>query len=215
MNKLIHGEALEEMQKLIDEGVKVDAIITDPPYGMGFQSSHRKVKHNKIINDDNIDWLDDCVDIYHDILEDNGAVIMFCSMHNIDKFKQSIERKFKLKNILIWEKNNTGMGDLKGSFAPKYEFIIFAVKGRVLLRGRRDADIIKFARTRNELHPTQKPVDLMEYLITKLTDENMIVLDSFMGSGSTGVACKNTGRKFIGIELDEDYYNISKRRINE
>ena len=65
------------------------------------------------------------------------------------------------------------------------------------------------------IHPTQKPVDLLEYLIKTYTNEGMLVLDNTMGSGSTGVACKNLNRKFIGIELDEEYFNIAEKRINE
>ena len=65
------------------------------------------------------------------------------------------------------------------------------------------------------LHPTQKPVDLLEYLIKTYTNENEVVLDFTMGSGSTGVAALNTNRKFIGIELDENYFNIAKQRIEE
>ena len=69
--------------------------------------------------------------------------------------------------------------------------------------------------TLNRLHPTQKPVELLEYLIKTYTNENEIVLDNCMGSGSTGVACLNTNRKFIGIELDNEYFEIAKNRIND
>ena len=77
--------------------------------------------------------------------------------------------------------------------------------------------IITFASDKqtSHLHPTQKPVALCEYLIKTYTNEGMTVLDNCMGSGSTGVACKNLGRNFIGIELDEKYFNIAKRRIND
>lgn len=64
------------------------------------------------------------------------------------------------------------------------------------------------------LHPTQKPIKVLEYLIETYTDENGIILDNCMGSGSTGIACLNTNRRFIGIELDENYYNIAKERIH-
>ena len=74
--------------------------------------------------------------------------------------------------------------------------------------------VIKFNRDKHKQHPTQKPVALMEYLIKTYTNENETVLDFTMGSGSTGVACKNTNRHFIGIELDTDYFNIAKERIN-
>ena len=78
-------------------------------------------------------------------------------------------------------------------------------------------DVLKFNNITGKkcLHPTQKPVDLLEYLIKTYTNEDEIVLDNCMGSGSTGVACLNTNRKFIGIELDEKYFNISKNRIEE
>lgn len=76
-------------------------------------------------------------------------------------------------------------------------------------------DIIKFKRDKEKLHPTQKPVVLLEYLIKTYTNENEVVLDNCMGSGSTGIACLNTNRKFIGFELDEGYYEIAKNRIEE
>ena len=107
------------------------------------------------------------------------------------------------------------MGDLKGSYAPKYEMIIFAHKGRKLLNGFRYADVIKANRTGNKLHPTEKPVDLLELFIKNSSDENETVFDGFMGSGSCGVACINTNRNFIGIELDKGYFDIAEKRINE
>ncbi len=107
------------------------------------------------------------------------------------------------------------MGDLKGDFAPKFEMIIFIHKGRRLINGSRDSNILKFNRTGNKLHPTQKPVDLLEYLISKFSDNEQLILDPFMGSGSTGVAAKNLNRNFIGIELDEGYFNIAKERIEK
>ena len=77
------------------------------------------------------------------------------------------------------------------------------------------SSILKFKVERNRLHPTQKPVALLEYLIKTYTNENETVLDNCMGSGSTGVACVNTNRNFIGIELDEKYFNIAKERIEK
>ena len=207
------GDCLELMKNIPDG--YVDLVLTDPPYGMAFKSNHRKEKYNEIKNDKSLEWLEKYVGECFRILKYNTAVYFFCSWHNVDVFKQAIEKKFKIKNILIWEKNNTSMGDLKGSYAPKYEMIIFAHKGRKLLNGFRYADIIKANRTGNKLHPTEKPVDLLELFIKNSSDENAVVFDGFMGSGSTGVACVNTNRHFIGIELDEGYFNIAKKRIKE
>lgn len=74
-------------------------------------------------------------------------------------------------------------------------------------------DVIKFKHDKEKLHPTQKPVELLEYLIKTYTNENMLVLDNCMGSGSTGIACLNTNRRFVGIELDENYFQIAQDRI--
>ena len=211
--ELWHGDCLELMKDIPDGSV--DLVLTDPPCGMAFKSNYRKEKYNEIRNDKSLEWLEKYVGECFRILKDNTAVYFFCSWHNIDVFKQAIEKKFKIKNILIWEKNNTSMGDLKGSYAPKYEMIIFAHKGRKLLNGFRYADIIKANRTGNKNHPTEKPVDLLKTFIKNSSDESSVVFDGFMGSGSTGVACVNTNRRFIGIELDEGYFNIAKKRIEE
>ncbi len=211
--KLIHGCSFTEIKKLLKEGIKVDCIATDPPFGMSFQSSHRKEKHIKIANDDNLDWLPEFVKDCYDLAKENTHHYFFCSFHFVDIFKQELQKHFKVKNILIWEKNNTSMGDLTADYAPKYEMVIFCHKGRRELTGKRHANIFKFARTGNEFHPTQKPVKLMEFLIGNSTTQNEIVFDPFMGSGTTGIACKNLNRDFIGIELEEKYFKTAENRI--
>lgn len=211
--KLFFGDCLEVMDKLIEEEVAFDAIITDPPYGINFKSNHRKEKYNAITNDDNLGFINEYFSKCHDLLKENTHIYCFCSWHKIDEFKIAFEKYFKLKNIIVWEKNNTSMGDLKGSYAPKYEFILYGHKGRRERIGKRLPDIIQAKRTGNKLHPTQKPVDLLKIFIEQSTNENEVIFDGFMGSGSTGVACLNTNRKFVGIELDENYFNIAVNRM--
>ena len=139
---------------------------------------------------------------------------MFCNSNNVEIFKSELQKYFKIKNILIWIKNNWTAGDLKGAYAKQTEFIIYAVKGRHLLNGRRDSDVLKYNRVsgKKQVHQNQKPVDLLEYLIKKSSTKGDTVLDCFMGSGSTGVACNKLGRKFIGIELDAETYELAKKR---
>ena len=107
------------------------------------------------------------------------------------------------------------MGDLKGAYAPKHEFILYGHKGRRLLNGFRFPDILKAKRTGNKYHPTQKPVELLNTLLLNSSNENDIIFDGFMGSGSTGIACMNTNRRFIGIEKDKNYFDIAEKRIKE
>lgn len=211
--KLFNGDCLELMKGIPDESI--DMVLTDPPYGVAFQSGHRKIRYEKIKGDQSLDWLDDFIEEIFRVSKNNTAHYMFCSFHRIDIFKQAIQKRFKVKNIITWVKNNISMGDLKGNFAPKTEFIIFFQKGRRLINGRRDSNVFEFNKTRNELHPTQKPVDMTEYMISKFSDEGNVILDPFMGSGTTGVACVNTNRNFIGMELDEDYFKIAKERIEK
>ena len=150
-------------------------------------------------------------------MKDNTAIYCFCSWHNIDFFKIEFENYFKLKNIIVWNKNNHGSGDLKGSYAPKHEFILFGHKGRSLLREKRIPDVIDCLKIpSNKLtHPTEKPQELLEIFIKQSSNVGDIVFDGFMGTGSCGIACINTNRKFIGIELDEGYFNIASKRIEE
>ena len=121
----------------------------------------------------------------------------------------------KLKNILIWNKNNHGTGDLKGAYAPKYEFVLFGHKGRTLLREKRIPDVIECAKipSKKLTHPTEKPLNLLEIFIRQSSDENDVVFDGFGGTFSTGVACLNTNRRFIGIELDKNYFDVGSKRI--
>lgn len=107
------------------------------------------------------------------------------------------------------------MGDLKGSFAPRYEAIIFAVKGRYELPGKRPDDLIACAKVGNQrlAHPNEKPVELLEQLIVATTVPGALILDPFAGSGSTLVAAAKKCRQYVGIEIDEQYSKLAAARI--
>ena len=96
------------------------------------------------------------------------------------------------------------------------EYVIFAKKGKAKsINNKGSKTVHKFDVPKNKKHPTQKPVDLIEYYIKNSTNENETVLDMFMGSGTTAIACKNTNRNFIGCELDEEFFNIAVERTSE
>ena len=213
INKVFNEDCLETIKRIDDNCV--DLVLTDVPFGMEFQSGYRETKHKKIVNDDNLNWLPEWIKEIDRISKKEAHLYIFCSHHKVEIFKQEIQKYRKVKNILIWEKNNTGMGDLYGDYAPKYEMVLFCSNGEKKLNDSRDSNIIKATRTQNELHPTQKPIDLMEYFIRKSSKENDLVLDTFMGSGTTAVACKNMNRNFIGSELDKEYYNTIQKRLSQ
>jgi len=234
MIDLYKGDCLEVMDRLIADGVKVDAIITDPPYGT------TACKWDSIIPFDEM-WLR-----LNKLIKPNGAIVLFGSepfgsalrMSNIKNYKQDLIWKktnatnpmqakkrhmMKVENIMLFYKkqctyNPQGLirvnkitkqgksgiiSDISKSRKSEY-FQEFSNYPDTILEYKRD----------KQVHPTQKPVALMEYLIKTYTNEGELVLDFTMGSGTTGVAAKNLGRKFIGIELDPDYFKIAEDRID-
>jgi site-specific DNA-methyltransferase (adenine-specific) len=212
---LLQGDCLELMKTMSDSSV--DMVLTDPPYGMDYQSNRRTAtdKFKKITKDNDLGWIDDfCVEL-HRVMKDDSAAYVFCSWHKVDVFKAALERHFKVKNLLVWVKNNHGSGDLKGAYAPKHEFIFFVHKGRSLLRDGRRPDILEYSKVSgsNMVHPTEKPVEMLERLIKDSSDVDDRIFDPFMGSGTTGIAAKNLNRSFVGIELDEEYFRIAEERI--
>ena len=220
LNKIIQGDCLEVMKNIPDKSV--DLVVTDPPYLMGYQSGWRKQKFEKIIGDrmgekENEELIIETVKQCERVMKDDTAIYMFCSWHNVDFFKKEFQKQFKLKNIIVWVKNNHGSGDLKGSYAPKHELILFGHKGRSLNRGKRMADVVLFDKVSGGkmLHPTEKPIDLLETIINNSSDKENVVLDMFAGSGTTAVACLNTNRNFIGIEQEQKYVDIANERIEE
>ena len=114
-------------------------------------------------------------------------------------------------------KKNHSKGKIKENKNNNYGKCKFVDNSEKLGNMKCPTSLISFSKTHSSqmIHPTQKPVALLEYLIKTYTNENMVVLDNCMGSGSTGVACINTKRKFIGIELDQNYFNIAKKRIED
>jgi site-specific DNA-methyltransferase (adenine-specific) len=221
MLELYNNDCIKIMDELIYRGVKVDLVVTDPPYQMNYKTNYRKNKEHEfcspIKNDNNEQLIKDFIKKTYLLLNDNKAFYCFCNPNKIDLFKKEIEKNnFKIKNIIVWKKNNWTAGDLKASYAKRYEFIILANKGRSIIKGKRITDIWEFDRVagKKQIHQNQKPLKLIEQIINKHSEENDLVLDPFMGSGTTGVACKNLNRNFIGIELDNNYFNIASDRIN-
>lgn len=211
LNKVNYANCINEMRKLQERSI--DLIVTDPPYLMSYQSNYRKQKHKEIVGDKDEQLIKDFIYEANRLLKENSAIYIFCSWHQIDFFKQEVEKYFNIKNIIVWVKNNTSMGDLEASYAPKYELIIYANKGRRKLEGFRYADVIEEKRISTELHPTEKPVDLLERFILSSSKKGDVVLDPFMGSGSTAIACLNTERHYLGYEIYKPYYEVCQKRI--
>lgn len=211
---VIEGDCLVVMKGLDDESFH--AVITDPPYGINYQSGHRVKTETlaRIANDKRpfIWWLYDA----YRITVEGGHLLCFCRWDVQDAFKTAIEwAGFTIKGQLIWNRENHGSGDLNGGFAPQHDVIWHATKGRGIIYGKRPVSVIPVMRLSggNLSHPNEKPVDLLRYLVRAVTLPGMAVLDPFAGSASTGKACQLEGRSFTGIELDPYYAAFGNKRL--
>ncbi|RCX22935.1 site-specific DNA-methyltransferase (adenine-specific) [Fontibacillus phaseoli] len=217
LNRIYNEDCIVGMRRIPDKSV--DLIVTDPPYLMNYRSNRRTAteKFRHLENDVDAhgliaDYIAEC----YRILKDDTAIYMFCSWHHIDFFKIEFEKHFKLKNLIVWNKNVHGTGDLKGSYGPKHELILFGHKGRSLLREKRLPDVIDCAKVpaARLTHPTEKPVELLKTLVTNSSDPDAVVFDGFAGTGSLPQACLETGRNYMAFELDAEYAGIACRRLS-
>jgi DNA modification methylase len=195
----------EQVERLMD-GELADTVFTDPPYGYSYRSNYQ-TKHMVLKNDDK--FLDFIPAIYDRLLT-NTAIFICTSYQTVDTWVRYTKTSLSYKNLIVWKKNNWSMGDLSGAFAGQHELIIFAHKGRVLLTGRTPTDIWEFDREPPICHPTQKPVDLVCYALSRVPSRD--VLDPFLGSGTTLIACEKTDRRCFGMELDPKYCDVIVKR---
>jgi len=217
ISNVFNGDSINFIDKI---DFKVKCVITDPPYGMNYISNRRTAseKDKGISNDENLDLAIETVNkvfskLYNK-MEENSALFCFIGWKQEKYFIELIENiGFEVKNVLIWNKNNHGTGDLIYSFAPKHERIIYATKGKVKLNYRHP-DVLEGCDIRTN-HPTSKPIDLLKKLIESTTLQNDIIVDPFAGHGSTGIAAKELNRNYWLCELDYENYCMIKNNINE
>lgn len=211
---IIHGDSRIELTKLTSSSI--DLLLTDPPYGMDFKSGWND--KDKIANDkleDTLILLDKVFFECKRVMKEDAQFYIFGNIKYITDVKPIIEKHLKLKQILIWDREIIGMGDLK-AYGNSYDIIYFGYNQTYReLKGTRDRDVLRFNRIdpSKNIHPTEKPLSILEYMIKKSTIENDNILDPFAGGGSTLIASKNLNRNCIGIELEEKYVNLISDRI--
>ncbi len=187
----------------------VDVVLTDPPYGMEYLSNHYKDGNpfSPIVGDD--EFPAHLIPEFKRVAR--KAVFVFCRWDNL--IESHLE---KPKSFIVWVKNNWTAGDLQHEFGRMWEGILFYPCEEHEFN-KRPADVIHCDKVPPSqlLHPTQKPVPLLEHLIRTNTKKGDLVLDPFAGSASTAIACIRSGRDFTGMEIEEDYYNTAKERIEK
>lgn len=209
--------------KNIPDG-SIDLVVTDPPYKTitggdsdgknstrpkGILSGNRKLfAHQNNIKPSQ--WIPE---LFRVLKEGSHCYIFTNHLNMKDMLIESERAGFKLHNILVWEKNNCTPSQF---YMKNCEYILFLRKGKAKwIRNIGGSKTVHQFQNiiGKKVHPTEKPVELMQYYVENSSSDDGLVLDPFMGSGPTGVACINSGRDFIGIELDEEYFRIAKDRI--
>ncbi len=215
------------VKELIEKKIKVDLILTDPPYcvsrdyQLGFSNMGRSGMNygEWDYGFDQKEWIRVC----SPLVRDGGSFIIFNDWKNLSYLVEELEKNgFIIKDLIRWEKSNPMPRNVNSRYVMDVELAIWAVKGKkkwafnkpeslpylkpvyktgvVLGKGKR-------------IHPTQKSLDLFSQIIQVHSNEGDLVFDPFSGSGTTAVACKETGRNFIGSEIDSDYYQKAVKRL--
>lgn len=215
MSQVVCSDAVKLMKSLPPASVPI--IIADPPYGIGYHSNHYKEgnPHAPITHDWNFQ-VGTFLSATERVLQDTGALYLFCRWDILPLWTPLIPSLgLKIKTMIVWMKDNWSAGDLTGSFGNQYETILFITKGRHQIRGKRYSNIWQFPRipARRLLHPAQKPVELLSRMLEASSDPGDAVLDPFCGSGSTGEAAIQTGRRFLLGDLDVNMVALSQKRL--
>jgi site-specific DNA-methyltransferase (adenine-specific) len=173
-----------------------------------------KAGSRPIIGDDDLSWFQPFIREAYRVLRPNTHAYLFCNEYGLATFRTEMAAAgFKVKRLLVWVKDQHTAGDLKGDYANRTEYLLFGHKGRRKLNGHRDANVIFFKRAgRKRDHPTEKPEEMLRYLVGKSSAPGELVLDPFAGSGTTCKAARDTGRRYLGIEVDRKYAETARKR---
>ena len=218
--RLINGDTEQELK--IIPNCFVDVVVLDPPYKTtkrgnssgtgGFFKKESHINGNGGLSKNDIKPKQYLPEIYRVMKESSHGYLM-CSDKTLMMFNLALELAgFKVIRNLVWVKNNCITGTF---YMSNHEYIIFFRKGKgVKINNCGTKTALHYDNPKPKVHPNQKPVDLLKVLIENSSVVGDVVLDPFMGSGSTGVAAKMLNRQFIGIELDEEYFKVSQDRLS-
>lgn len=221
--KLIQGDCLKVMDKMIEKGITVDCSIVDIPYGNVSKCGEERAKYagqlrkiNKeeadIVTFDEIEFSKRLADVT------KNSIYIFCGIDQIAKiynyFKDDLKKDW-MARLCTWHKTNPSPTNGQHMYLSASEFIVFAKRRNTIFNGHCEHNVFNFPCGRSKLHPTEKPQQLLEYLIAMSSNEGDTIFDCCFGSGSAGIASKNLNRKFLGVELQEKYCNVAKERLQK
>lgn len=218
--QLFHADARDAIDEVVVNGT-VDLLLTDPPYGMQYEGEVKSAAQANIRGD----GARQGVRVFRQVLfelshkwQHDAHAYSFCHWEGLPDFYDAMSTSLSMRNALVWDKASGGTGDTVCDFARDFEQVLYGIRGRRPLNGRRDGAVLrgyKSVPSASRLHPTEKPVALLAYLIRKSTQPGQLVVDPFSGSASTLEAAKACGRRAIGFELDERWCERSAKRLEQ
>ena len=234
--KIFNGDCLTLLNNIPDKSI--DLLLTDPPYNIGnFVKSRNRNISNMNRSDFAIEgWDNDSISDFNNMIDsffkisvtkirDGGTLLMFSSFLKVPLLIELAQNhKFYFKTVGIWHKTNPMPRNMNLHFVNSNEAWLYFVNNKhtgtfnnngKLILDFIESSVVPFNEKTFGKHSTQKPISIMKHFISILSNENDLVCDPFMGSGTVGVACKELNRKFIGIELNQEYFNIANKRIME
>lgn len=195
----------------------IDLLLTDPPYNVNYQSNIGNIKNDKMSDNDYIEFLTKAFSNACDVMNNGASFYIWFADKQIYSFLKALTNVFTIRQMLIWNKSQLKLG--WSDYQTKHESCIYGWKSGAAhnwYSDRKQTTVFDFKKPlKNKLHPTMKPVELMEYLINNSSKENDKVLDLFGGSGSTLIACEKLNRQCYMMELDPNYCEVIIDRWEE
>lgn len=217
--QLFHADARDAIDVVLVNGT-VDLLCTDPPYGMQYESQGPAASQNI-----RGDGARQGVRVFRQVLfelahkwQPDAHAYSFCHWEGLPDFYDAMSTVLSMRNALVWDKASGGTGDTVCDYARDFEQVLYGIRGRRPLAGRRDGAMLRGHKpvpSAKRLHPTEKPVSLLAYLILKSCPPGGLVVDPFAGSASTLEAAKACGRRALGFEVDERWCEKSARRLEQ
>lgn len=220
LNTIHNTDCLVGMKKLPDKSV--DLVLADPPYGISrkLNTEGKRLGRTAKLSFNFGKW-----DVFNKkwfslaVLKTKGWVITFCAKKDIGFYWNVLEKeRFVAIDALAWQKPDPLPLNAKSRFVNAWESIVVGKRPGTYWGSKYEHNILKYQAPKkngDRVHPTQKPLDLIRKLITLTTKKKDIVLDPFLGSGTTAIAAKDLERYYIGFETSKKYYNLAKKRVEE
>lgn len=210
--KLLNGDCLDLLKDIPSKSV--DVLYTDPPY-IPPEHSKTLTKYKKTLSEMVIleSFYKRYLEEIDRVLKDDGILLLYCNSDSYAMFYIHLYPYVKKMRCFVWDKISCSLGY---TFRHQHELILYGERMNMKCIKCGTGDIFKYkvVKAKDKDHPAQKPVDLHKHILQNIVDKDKVVLDTFMGTGSIGLACKDLGCDYIGMELEIEYFNIAKEKLN-